>query len=803
MDEMVTMIDEAALRLISAEDADRDAWQELQTHFGALADLLDREKQPRCSQAARRLAQLLAPCTADTAADTGSVAKLATRTLNAVQIIVAQASGWQEVQMPPELGLCQAASETESAQNNAPKRKPTKRRVTKRAAAKSGGTKSGSPRSGAAKKASASKKPSAAKADASSDETNEPAETMGASEPTAADEAVPTAATPELDVTSEPVSIVDPELLEEFVREAQEHLETADVQLLALETEPRNQESLSAVFRAFHTIKGVAGFMGLGTIGSVAHEAENILDRAREGELLLSGVAIDAIFDAVDALKQLIANLQSGDAAEPAASLNSVHNLVSRLKGVSEGEMQPAEADNAATISTAFPSDSAQPNGTGQPGGAEQVDEKERPEAAAVSVPASSPQAETLRVDRGRLDCLVDMIGELVIAEAMVQQDLLTPTGDDAHVGRNLAQLNKITRNLQELSLSLRMVPIRATFQKMARMVRDLSKRLGKPVDFHMIGEDTELDKTVVDEIGDPLMHMVRNAVDHGIEPAEEDRVAADKPARGNVTLKAFHQGGNIYIEIHDDGRGLDPERLRAKARERGILGPDATLSDREALQLIFHPGFSTAEKVTDVSGRGVGMDVVRRNIEALRGSVELSSVTGQGTCVSMRLPLTLAIIDGMAVSVAQQRYILPTLSIVELLRPRSGEIQRVQGKGEFFTLRDEHLPLLRVDRLFGQSQTDTEPTQRTIVVVENDRKKAGLLVDAVLGQQQAVIKSLGHRLEEQPGLAGGAVMPDGRVGLILDVHGLLELDASDATSPLPGMSARLDNSLVGSASSD
>ena len=793
MDEMVTMIDEAALRLVSAEDADRDAWQELQTHFAALADLLDREDQPRCSQAARRLAELLAPCVAETASDTGSVAELATKTLTALQTIVAQAAGWQEVQMPPELGLDDADSNAQSSQDNSPKRKPAKRRTTKRAAAKSGGTKSRSPQRGAARKGG------------SKSETDEEKQTVCPGAPKAAKDAEPDLVPPEVETPGEEVSVIDPELLEEFVREAQEHLETADVQLLALETEPRNQESLSAVFRGFHTIKGVAGFMGLGTIGSVAHEAENILDRAREGELLLSGVAIDAIFDAVDALKQLIANLQSGDAAGPAAPLKSVHDLISRLKGISEGETQPATAEPAAIPSTAPAFGSAQPNGAGQPNGTEQSDEKKLPlpEAAPITATASNSQAETLRVDRRRLDSLVDMIGELVIAEAMVQQDLITPAADDAHVGRNLAQLNKITRNLQELSLSLRMVPIRATFQKMARMVRDLSKRLGKPVDFHMIGEDTELDKTVVDEIGDPLMHMVRNAVDHGIEPTVEDRVAADKPARGSVTLKAFHQGGNIYIEIHDDGRGLDPERIRAKARERGILGPDATLSDREALQLIFHPGFSTAEKVTDVSGRGVGMDVVRRNIEALRGSVELSSVTGQGTCVSMRLPLTLAIIDGMAVSVAQQRYILPTLSIVELLRPRSGEIQRVQGKGEFFTLRDEHLPLLRVDRLFGQSQTAAEPTQRTIVVVEHDRKKAGLLVDAVLGQQQAVIKSLGHRLEEQPGLAGGAVMPDGRVGLILDVHGLLGLGANDPSGSLPGSSTQMDKSLIGSASSD
>jgi two-component system chemotaxis sensor kinase CheA len=342
---------------------------------------------------------------------------------------------------------------------------------------------------------------------------------------------------------------------------------------------------------------------------------------------------------------------------------------------------------------------------------------------------------------------------------------------------------------LQELSLSLRMVPVRATFQKMARLVRDLSKKINKPIDFHTFGDETELDKTVVDQIGDPLMHMVRNSVDHGIEASIDERLAAGKPAHGQIVMRAFHRGGNIHIEIEDDGRGLDRERILAKARERGLIEENAHLTDRETFGLIFQPGFSTAEKITDVSGRGVGMDVVRRNIEALRGSVEMRSEAGRGTCFTMRLPLTLAIIDGMVVRVGENRYIIPTLSVVELLRLKSHDVSTVKQRGEMFQVRERLLPLLRVAALFEQGILDRDPASGITVVVEGASTMAGLLVDEVLGQQQAVIKNLGKGLEGRQGIAGGAIMPDGKVGLILDIHGLLEM----ARKPASESSAELE----------
>jgi two-component system chemotaxis sensor kinase CheA len=412
--------------------------------------------------------------------------------------------------------------------------------------------------------------------------------------------------------------------------------------------------------------------------------------------------------------------------------------------------------------------------------------------AAATAEPAASEAAaivakESVKVDRDRLDRLIDLIGELVISESMVRQNLVA-AAVDAPCARNLGQLDKITRHLQELSLSLRMVPVRTTFQKMSRLVRDLGRKLDKQIELELAGEETELDKTLVDQIGDPLMHMIRNSVDHGIEPTAEERTAAGKPACGRIALRAFHQGGNICIEIEDDGRGLDRGRILAKAHERGLIPEDKTPPDDEILQLIFHPGFSTAARVTDVSGRGVGMDVVRRNVEALRGRIDLRSAFGRGTCFTIRLPLTLAIIDGMAVRVATERYIVPMPAIVELLRPRAGEVGTVAGRAEYFSLRGRQLPLVRLRRLLadrdliacgrpGDARPEA-PEEGIILVVEEGSRLLGLLVDEVLGQQQAVIKSLGSGLLDQPGVSGGAVMPDGRVGLILDIHGLLDLAA-------------------------
>ncbi len=395
---------------------------------------------------------------------------------------------------------------------------------------------------------------------------------------------------------------------------------------------------------------------------------------------------------------------------------------------------------------------------------------------------------ETVRVDRERLDKLINQIGELVIGTSMVEQDWSRFHPDMESSA--LVQLGKIVRDLQEMSLSLRMVPIAASFQKMARIVRDLSHRLGKQVRFETEGEDTELDKTVVDQIGDPLLHMVRNSVDHGIESPEE-RIAAGKSAEGVVRLKAYHQGGNFIIEIQDDGKGLDRDRILRKAIERGIVSESDNLSDEEIYGLIFAAGFSTAEQVTDVSGRGVGMDVVRRNVEALQGSISIRSKKGEGCRMIVRLPLTLAILDGLLVRAASDSYVVPLLSVVESIKPNSSEIQKVMGKGEVITLRGEIVPLLRLDRILNLPRNNGKAEDGLLVIVEDQGKKYAVVVDELLGQQQVVIKNLETNFQKVPGVAGATILGDGRVALILDINGIcgLAIRQTNNSSEVPAAS--------------
>jgi two-component system chemotaxis sensor kinase CheA len=384
---------------------------------------------------------------------------------------------------------------------------------------------------------------------------------------------------------------------------------------------------------------------------------------------------------------------------------------------------------------------------------------------------------ETIRVPVNRIGQLVDTIGEAVIAQSMIYAHPSIRDLEDQTVHTKIAHAAMIMRSIQEMAMSLRMVSVKATFQKMARLARDLAKKMEREVDFITEGEDTELDKSVVENIGDPLIHMIRNAIDHGIESAEE-RAKSGKPARAEVRLKAYHRAGNIYIEVCDDGKGLDRDAIIAKAVSKGLCKPDERLSDEEAFRFIFLPGFSTAKVVTDVSGRGVGMDVVRRNIEALRGSCEISSTRGKGTVFTIRLPLTLAIVDGMIVRAGDENYIIPTLAIIESLRPASGQVETVMHKGAVVKVRGDLIPLVHLQSLFSKNgKGNVDYMTGVIMIVENMLgKKLGLHLDEIVGQQQVVIKSLGEGVGEVQGVTGGAIMSDGTVSLILDIGGIVKL---------------------------
>jgi len=654
----------------------------------------------------------------------------------------------------------------------------------------------------------------------------------------------------------------DPELLREFIAEALEHLHNADVHILTIEMRPRDADSINAVFRAFHTIKGVAGFLALDEIQALAHESENVLDLARKGELELAGNYVDLVFEAVDTMKRLIQRVERAlSKNEPMQCEEGLENLVRRLQNVANGTLsqQPGSAldvqasgkrigeilvdgglaRRSAVMAALESQHTHEPSLLGeqliseiiitrsqldqalavqaQDGGARKLGEilvslgaatwedinrvvslQQEPagerlgtilvrsgEVAAKDVaralrvqqakPGTTEARDAIKVDAERLDQLIDLIGELVIAESMVSQSVELK-GASQKLVRQFNQLDKITRELQEMGTSLRMVPIRATFQKMSRIVRDLAKKTGKKVEFITEGEDTELDKTVVDQIGDPLIHMVRNAIDHGLEASPEARTAAGKAEAGRVTLRALHKGGSIYIEIQDDGRGLNRDVILAKARERGLVREGESLSDREIYNLVFEPGFSTAKQVTDISGRGVGMDVVRRNIEGLRGQIDIQSELGKGSLFSIRLPLTLAIIDGMVVRVGNERYIVPTLSIIRSIKPMASNIVTIASRGELLVVQNDMFPLFRLHTIFDIVNAEKDPLNAIVLILENEGRRVGLLVDELLGQQQIVIKSLGDSMRGLEGVAGAAIMPDGTVGLIIDVNGIARL---------------------------
>lgn len=548
----------------------------------------------------------------------------------------------------------------------------------------------------------------------------------------------------------------DGDLLREFITESREHLDNIEQGTLVLESQPDNAEVLNTIFRAFHTFKGGAGFLNLIPINRLAHQLESLLDLARQGRLRIDVAIIELILHGRDALKQYVDEIEGQvNGSRPAAPI-----LVATA-ALRKDVLAVIEAVNAGKTFTPAPRAAIEPSAP-----------KASPEAK-PDAPRPAEHSSAIKVDTGKLDGLLDLVGEMVIAQSLVGRDLEQLARTNPQSARNVTQLARITKELQRVSMSLRMVPIRGLFQKMARVVRDISAKQNKKVNFVTRGEDTELDRSVVEELNDPLLHMIRNSMDHGIEPANR-RTAAGKSATGTLELRAYHRGGNIVVEIEDDGAGLSRERILAKAIERGLAAPGAALSDEEIYHFIFAAGFSTAEKVTDLSGRGVGLDVVRRNIEKLRGAIEISTTPGKGTKFRLSLPLTLAIIDGLVVGVGNERYILPTLSVRESLRPTADMISRIQNRGELINVRGRLVPLVRLHRLFNIEARATEPTEGIIVVVQAGTTVRCILVDALLHKQEVVIKNINEMMvHKNPAFAGATILGDGRVGLILDVNAL------------------------------
>jgi two-component system chemotaxis sensor kinase CheA len=661
----------------------------------------------------------------------------------------------------------------------------------------------------------------------------------------------------------------DAELVGDFVVEAREHLSDIEGQMLSLERDPSDMEVLHAVFRAFHTIKGLAGFLDFAVVQTVAHEVETLLDLARNEKLVIHPSIVDVVLESGDfilgELGAIERALNSGtlvETADPDALAAKIRQLAvpqgsqpkeaqpaprvevpakRSVESISAGKPAPepevlfpevpaSETVAAKRVSAAVPVEAANnaqsaPSQAAAPGAPpagrsfETPDGKgfiklfsaeDRAAMIAASAPVAAPPAEpqkpvapapvaageaaqspasasrtgaakeparpadagSVRVETAKLDHLMDMVGEIVIAQSLIRHNPAFATTTDSRLLGDLAQLARVTGEVQRATMSMRMIPVSHVFQRVERVIRDLSRKAGKHVILETVGSETELDKTVAEELSDPLLHMVRNSVDHGIEKAEE-RIAAGKPAEARIRLSARHQGGLVIIAISDDGRGLNSERIRSKAEERGLIAPNTQLTETEVYNLIFEPGFSTAEKITDVSGRGVGMDVVRRNVEKLRGRIDTESTPGQGTTFSLKLPLTLAIIDGLVVEVGSDRYIVPLSCVREMFRPQNDALFTVEGRDEMLLVRGKLLPVVRLNQRLGIYGMASKPSEGLIVVVESHNRCFCMLVDDLLGKQEVVIKSLGEALKNIPGLSGCAVLGDGRVGLILDIDGI------------------------------
>lgn len=628
--------------------------------------------------------------------------------------------------------------------------------------------------------------------------------------------------------------------LQDFIEEARQHLEGIEADLLEFESKPDDNELLNRIFRAFHTIKGVAGFLNLGPIVRLTHTTETLLDRLRQETLTFQTVHVDLVLTAADLTAKMIESL-SGAEAPLVSHLESIDlRLNQALAGEEVGPapgLAPAVQEALDVLALAPVAGKALPSpgrigellvargiisqhrledalrlqreraANGSPmrlgdllvemgvatkdeveaafatqRGADDarralgasVDVADAVGAAAKAARRKAQTDATIKVSTLRLDSLVDMVGELVIAQQMVLQDPNIHAMRNPVLARNLTQVNKITRDLQEASMSLRMVTFRSTFQKVSRLVRDVAQKAGKKVELDVVGAETEVDRNVVERISDPLVHLIRNAIDHGLEdPA--GRVAVGKPETGQLTLRARHASGAIVVEVSEDGRGLDRKKILAKALEKGLLASDqagSEMSDDDVYKLIFEPGFSTAAAVTDISGRGVGMDVVRRNIEAMRGRIEIQSRQGRGTTFLLRLPLTLAIIDGMVVRVGRQRFVIPTLSIEESFQPNARKVHWTSDGGPVVDVRGALVPVRYLARLV-EEEPDVDGVG-VMVLMTTGSERFCLQVDEILGQQQVVIKNLGATMPKIAGVAGGAIMGDGRVALILDVESLV-----------------------------
>ncbi len=602
-------------------------------------------------------------------------------------------------------------------------------------------------------------------------------------------------------------------IVESFVVETTEIFDGLESDLLRLENHPDDEELVDQIFRAVHTVKGTSGFLSLEQLSVLAHHFEEVLGKLRDGTLDFQPAMTDVMLNAFDFMKVLTQQVIDRD-LQPL----DLDDVLAALEAISEGTFDP---DDAAHLAAA-PDPVAEDASDAPP---------DDPSSAADDDPASAADdgrsrpsgnaPDTIRVEVDRLNALMDLVGELVLGRNRLLQLISdmraarrsTASDTDAHSFEDLLreldeasdQVDFTTTELQSAVMRTRMVQIGQVFGKFPRVVRDLSREFDKNIELVVEGEDTELDKSLVEEIGDPLVHLIRNAADHGIEPPEE-RTKKGKDPCGRIRLTAAHEGNHIVIEIADDGAGLDADALKAKAVEKGLLAPNEVedMSDAEAYQLIFRPGFSTAEQVSQVSGRGVGMDVVKTNLATLNGTIDITSTPGEGTCFTLKLPLTLAIIQSMLVKSGAETFAIPLYAVSEAIRLEPGMTETIQG-GEVMQHRDRVLPLIRLDAALdvpvpnaGGEQArplDASGTRNAYAVIVNvAHRRAAVVVDDLIAQEEVVIKPLGDYLKTVPGIAGTTILGDGQVIMILDVGEVIQMKSEAANrsrrAALPAASA-------------
>lgn len=614
-------------------------------------------------------------------------------------------------------------------------------------------------------------------------------------------------------------------LKNEFLDEAAQSLTDTEQCFLMLENDPNNVDNLNKIFRLAHNLKGSSKAVGFLDMSAFTHEFESFILKLKNGELSFNTEIISLMLTCNDHLIRMVADLKQDHSAKSDSA-----ELLDRMLYLKSNPQEEAPVEEVREEQVVYEEPvvvAAQPVPTPEPVAEGTVEIEPNfdllnellgkiPEAAAPAVapvavkvaPQSVAQAgnvvplkpvspakeeaasggskggateESIRISVGKLESLLNFVGEMVILQSVLKEQTIST--ENALVRKTAQQIGKVVKEIQDISMSLRMVPIKPTFQKMQRIVRDTAMAVQKDVGIKLIGEDTELDKTVLEKINDPLVHLIRNSVDHGIEPADV-RLADGKPAKGLVTLSAAQKSGKLIIEVTDDGGGLNPEKLKKKAIEKGILKPGVELSEKEAYNLIFAPGFSTKDQVSDVSGRGVGMDVVKTNIHELSGEIQIISQLKKGTTFQITLPLSLAIIDGMVISFANDKFVVPLNQVYETLRPKNDQIQYNQSLGHTLMLRGENLPLYRLGDFFNY-QSKLVTTDMIALVIRSNTKPYAILVDDILGQYQVVVKKLSAELQNMKGISGSTILGDGKPSFIIEPNDLIKRPKSNTVPKL------------------